>query len=90
MSVLEECRKEIDQIDSKIIELYEKRMSVVKKVLEFKKENNMQVFDSSREASMLDKNLAKISNEEYKKYYKSVLDGFLKSSKDMQNDLLNK
>ena len=32
MTELEKCRVEIDEIDRKIIELYEKRMNIVKKV----------------------------------------------------------
>ena len=32
------------------------------------------------------KNLTKIQNEEYKKYYPEILNGFLKASKAMQED----
>ncbi len=85
-----DARKKIDEIDSKIIELYIQRMDTVKKVIEYKIENNIPVLDSNREASMLEKNLSKIDKEEYKKYYESILLGFLKASKDMQNDILNK
>ncbi len=79
-------RKEIDLIDSKIIELYEKRMDLVKKVNEYKKENSIPTLDSTREALMLNKNLTKIQNKEYKKYYPEILNGFLKASKAMQED----
>lgn len=88
MKILENCREIIDQIDSEIIKLYEKRMDTVKEVIEFKIKNNIPVLDSSREEKMLIKNLEKIINEDYKKYYNSVLIGFLKASKDMQNDIL--
>ncbi len=88
MKILENCREIIDQIDSEIIKLYEKRMDIVKEVIEFKIKNNIPVLDSSREEKMLIKNLEKIKNEDYKKYYNSVLIGFLKASKDMQNDIL--
>ena len=90
MDKLIECRNKIDEIDNKIIELFEKRMDVVKDVVAYKLENNMQVTDSSREAAMLEKNLKKIKNEEYKKYYESVLAGYLKASKDMQKDIITK
>lgn len=90
MNKLEECRNKIDEIDSKIIELYEQRMDVVKDVTKFKIENNMQILDSSRESAMLEKNLNKIKNEEYKKYYEDVLKGYLKASKDMQKELIEK
>ncbi len=89
MKTLEESRIEIDEIDNKIIELYEKRMQVVKNVVQYKIENNIPILDANRESSMLSKNLKKINNEEFKKYYEDVLKGYLKASKEMQQDILN-
>ena len=89
MTELEKCRVEIDEIDRKIIELYEKRMNIVKKVTQYKIENSMSVLDSNRESKMLEKNLNLINELEFKKYYPSVLNGFLKASKDMQNELID-
>ena len=90
MTELEKCRVEIDEIDRKIIELYEKRMNIVKKVTQYKIENSMSVLDSNRESKMLEKNLNLINELEFKKYYPSVLNGFLKASKDMQSELIDK
>ena len=89
MKKLENCRVLIDNIDNLIIELYEKRMDVVKEVIKYKIENNIPITDSNRELSMLENNLKKIKNEEYKKYYKDVLEGYLKASKKMQEDIQN-
>ena len=47
------------------------------------------VLDSNRESKMLEKNLNLINELEFKKYYPSVLNGFLKASKDMQNELID-
>lgn len=85
---LEIYRDKIDEIDTKIIELYEARMEVVKNVIDYKIKNNIPIVDSSRESKMLDKNLSKIKNDEYKTYYKDILEGFLKASKSMQADIL--
>ena len=89
MTELEKCRVEIDEIDRKIIELYEKRMNIVKRVTQYKIKNSIPVLDSSRESKMLEKNLNLINELEFKKYYPSVLNGFLKASKDMQNELID-
>lgn len=89
MKKLENCRVLIDNIDNLIIELYEKRMDVVKEVIKYKIENNIPITDSNRELSMLENNLKKIKNEDYKKYYKDVLEGYLKASKKMQEDIQN-
>lgn len=88
MTKLEECRQQIDEIDTEIIALFEKRMDVVKEVSLYKLENNMPILDASREALMLEKNLKKIKNETYKVYYEDVLKGYLSASKKMQKDLL--
>lgn len=90
MDKLLECRNKIDEIDTKIIELFEQRMDVVKGVTQYKIENNMQILDSSREAAMLEKNLNKIKNPEYKQYYEDVLKGYLSASKRMQKDIIEK
>lgn len=87
MKTLDNCRDLIDSIDEKIIELYEERMNIVKEVINYKLKNNISVQDKNRENLMLQKNLKKIKNEEYKKYYKYILDGFLNASKDLQGDI---
>lgn len=88
MEKLEICRDIIDSIDNSIIELYEKRMDVIKEITKYKIEKGLPVLDQNREDSMLEKNIAKIKNEEYKKYYKDVLDGYLKASKKMQEEIM--
>lgn len=88
MEKLDICRHLIDSIDNSIIELYEKRMDVIKEITKYKIENGLPVLDQAREDSMLKKNLKKIKNEEYKKYYKDVLDGYLKASKKMQEEII--
>ena len=87
MTELEKCRQIIDEIDTKIIELYEKRMEVVENVIKYKLENNIPVLDSNREDLMLKNNLEKIKNKRFKNYYNSVLSGFLTASKSLQDDI---
>ena len=89
MNKLEESRKLIDEIDTKIISLYEERMKIVEEVIKYKIENNISILDSSRESKMLENNLNKIKNDKYKKYYSDVLSGYLKASKAMQKDIKN-
>ena len=90
MNKLEECHLKIDAIDNEIIRLYEERMKAVKDIAEYKIENGLEVLDSSREKTMLEKNLLKISNVELKKYYHHVLTGFLDASKEMQKEIITK
>ena len=90
MEKLEICRDLIDSIDNQIIELYVKRMEIVKEITKLKIDNNLPILDQNREKIMLEKNLEKIKNDEFKKYYKDVLEGFLKASKEMQKDIIGK
>jgi len=48
-------RQQIDEVDSKLLELIAKRLEIVKLVGEYKKQNNLPVIDKSREAALLDK-----------------------------------
>ena len=88
MEKLEICRDLIDSIDNSIIKLYEKRMDVIKEITKYKIEKGLPVLDQNREDSMLKQNIEKIKNEEYKKYYKDVLAGYLKASKKMQEEII--
>ena len=52
---LEDYRRQIDEIDSQIVTLYQKRMEVVRGVAEYKRVNQLPVLQSGREAQVLDR-----------------------------------
>lgn len=52
---LTKARKEIDIIDNKLIELINSRMNLTRDIALFKKANNMEIFQGSREQEILDK-----------------------------------
>ena len=84
---LEIYREEIDAIDKVIAESFEKRMDIVLKVAEYKKANNLNTFDPTREQKMLDKNQLYIKNETLRKYYVELLKKQLEVSKEYQEEL---
>ncbi|MFH0868168.1 MAG: chorismate mutase [Candidatus Woesearchaeota archaeon] len=49
---IEDLRNDIDNIDSKIIELLVKRKNIVKKVAATKKEKNLPILDEKREIEL--------------------------------------
>ena len=51
---LQQCRNEIDAIDSEIQRLFEKRMKVCEDVAEYKIETGKQVLDTAREKQKLE------------------------------------
>ena len=52
---LEEYRKQIDEIDKNIVELFAKRFEIVKQIGKCKKENNIPVVDNNRFQKVLEK-----------------------------------
>lgn len=58
-------RREIDEIDSQLIPLFERRMDVVREVARFKKVRNMQVLQRDRERVVLDKAVARLRDPGY-------------------------
>ena len=50
---LADYRKELDKTDAQLLELFKKRMSTVKNIAEYKKENNLPVLQQGREREIL-------------------------------------
>ncbi|MDO5712944.1 MAG: chorismate mutase [Tissierellia bacterium] len=85
---LEELRKEIDEIDGQFVELFLKRMEIVKGVANYKIENNLPVLHKDREQKVIDKAVSR-TPEEMKEYVKEFFEDTMKVSRHMQEDLIN-
>ena len=88
MNSLEEYRKEIDLIDKEIIALFERRMDVVKKVGEYKKENNLEILNIKREEEVIEKNISNLKNEKYKDAGRKLFEKIMKLSRELQENLV--
>lgn len=88
MKDLNECRKEIDDIDQQMITLFEKRMEVVKDVIEYKVSHGIEIFQPEREKIVLEKNLDRLTHKELTVYAQCFIQEMLSVSKDYQSDLL--
>ncbi len=86
MSLIDEARVKINEIDQKMIELFKQRIVAVMDVLKYKKEHNLAVFDEKREIELIKKNLNILNDKELEKYYLTFFQGVLESSKDYQRD----
>ena len=89
MNDLELARKQINEVDKKMAELFEQRMDAAKIVAAYKKENGLKVEDSVREEQIIKANTALINNEEYRSYYVSFLKENIELSKALQHKLLD-
>lgn len=73
MEGLSECRREIEDIDQDMADLFYRRMSVSRRIAQVKRENGMPVKDAVREEELLRKNMTYISDPAMKPYYEEFM-----------------
>lgn len=88
MKDLLELRDEIDVIDNKIVELYEKRMEIAAGVAEYKISTGKKVFDKEREESKLNTLSAKASSDFNKHGVRELFEQIMAMSRKKQYQLL--
>lgn len=87
---LSECRKEIDNIDRQLVELFEKRMNIVTKVAEYKIENNIPILNSTREAEVIKKNVERLNNKDYSQSTEKFFVDLMEVSREFQAEIIKK
>lgn len=88
MSDLETNRQKINQIDKQLAYLFEQRMSAAGEIAVFKKENNLPVFDASREQEICKKEIEYINDEKLKPFYLDFIQSMMNISKNYQNQVI--
>ena len=83
-----QLRDQIDEIDQKIVELYERRMDVCKQVAEYKIENGKKVFDRQREQEKLNKVKSLTHNEFNGHGVVELFEQIMSMSRKMQYQIL--
>ena len=81
-------REQIDDIDAKIVELYEQRMDISKQVAEYKIDTGKKVFDKQRETEKLDKVKALTHNEFNRHGIEELFEQIMSMSRKLQYQLL--
>lgn len=89
-SALEENRKRINQIDAKLVTLFEERMKAVEKIAQYKKENQMPLLDQKREEENIKQNVARVTHKELDTYFIDFYQHLMDVSKQYQKDLSKK
>ena len=88
MLQIDSYRKSIEEIDKQVAELFQERMNVVSKIAEYKKINNLPIFDNERELILIKKNRQYIDNPALVEYYEKIFKMFLEVSKQYQEEIL--
>lgn len=84
MAALEELRERLDEIDSQIADLYEKRMKVCEEVGEYKVKAGRKVFDRQREREKLADVASKVTGDFNKKGIQEVYQQLMSMSRKLQ------
>lgn len=88
-SDLLDIRQKIDDIDEKIVELYKKRIDVLKDVAEYKKANAKPVLDIAREEEKISNLKSKVEGEFYKKAVEELYGQIMSTSRLYQYSIID-
>lgn len=89
MKDLKEIRKEIDDIDSQLVALYEKRMELTAGVAEYKISTGKQVLDKEREVQKLEQAEGWIKDKKNRSGVRELFEQIMAMSRKRQYQLLN-
>lgn len=87
METLEHLREEIDAIDSRMVELFRRRMEVTAQVGEYKLERGLPVLDAAREAQVLERKAA-LAGEELRSDVTALYETIMAISRRQQQRLM--
>ena len=87
VKMIEQLRKQIDEIDNKILQLIEQRMKIAEDVAKCKNKNNMPITDSNRENEILEKLAGKTK---YPGLVESVWKALISQSKSIQKEVMKR
>lgn len=90
MNLLEEARREINEIDAEMARLFERRMNAVERIAAYKKESGMPIFDSTREKQVIESNVVRLEDESLRPYYTDFLKNAMRVSRAYQQEMLGK
>ncbi len=90
MNELEQCRKEIDEIDKELINLFERRMDIAIRVANYKKENDLPIYDEERESKVIKKNVDNLKNKNYDLLARRFFLSIMELSRSLQESIIKK
>ena len=82
---LQQARAEINEVDAEMAALFERRMTAVRQVLEYKRAHGLPVLDAGREKEVLQRGAARVSDPALREYYTRVLERLMEVSRDFQS-----
>ena len=84
---LDELRTEIDNVDKQLVDLFEKRMQIAESICEYKKENNLPIYNCTREDKLLLERTDLLKNSKLASFAERFFCGLMEISRDYQTNL---
>lgn len=88
MSLLDDARKIINNVDAKMADLFCQRMRAAEMVAQHKKEHGLKIFDAAREEEVVKKNSERIEDAVLREYYVNFLKNNMAVSRAYQDRLM--
>ena len=82
---LEQLRRQIDRIDSKLLQLLNRRAALVLRIGEVKKKHSLPVFDGKRELAVLNRLMRSNPGPLSKKSIRDIFSGILRHNRRIQD-----
>ena len=89
MEKLEKARALINDIDAQMARLFVERMEASELVAQYKQEHGLPIYDAVREAQVMEKNAARITDDGIRSYYINFLRSTMKLSRQYQHKLIS-
>jgi monofunctional chorismate mutase len=83
---LSEIRDSISEVDEEIVQLLEKRFNLTLKVGQYKKNNNIPIFDDEREKIVIEKCMDMLEDSKYQNYLQKIYEEIMNNCKEIQKN----
>lgn len=84
---MQELRSQINQIDEQLVRLFDARMKVAQEIGQYKKANDLPVYDAAREQAVLERQMAAVE-QEMAPYVRQLYLKLFELSKDYQQQTM--
>ena len=88
MEDLKQLRDEIDEIDKKLVLLFEKRMEAALKIADYKKQNGIPILNENREKEVIKKNTLRLKNKTFEHSLEKFLIYIMSLSREEQSKIV--
>ncbi|MDY6037890.1 MAG: chorismate mutase [Eubacterium sp.] len=78
------CRDKIDELDERLVKIFEERLGIAKEISEYKKARGLQILDSDREEKLITR-IKNISCKELAEYNEELFIKIMELSKRHQS-----